>query len=675
MALQEVLTRWGFEFDKGKVQAIERGTKRTEKTLNQTAHRVEKFNAGMSRALGLIKGVVGAYLGFRGFQMITGDVVNEVKEVKIWADRLGESVDNFAGLSAVARQNRLETEDLGDAMKELAVKANDAYGIAASKDARELFAQMGIKKEQIVDSNGELKNTSELLMVVADAYSKMGNKAKAAAAIDDLLSDAGMRASKLLALGREGIQSAIAQARANGEVHSPKTIKAALAYAKLKKAIIRSLIRFRNYIASKVLPIMVAVGQAFRRWWREGNHGRIVLDSLRLVLAAIAVIVGRLVVLKVYGWLKQAAAGAKIAATWFRALNLSLGKTALRIGMIVVLLLGVIAMVEDLIGFAQGNDSIIGRLLGAEAAQFMRDALLGVVAVAKELWVALKPAVQMMGGALKGALKDLWTLIKPAIPFIGKVLAGVLFLAIKAVEYLIRALKWLVEAIIVAAKATGEFLGAAWIWLGELWDSIVGGIKASINAIGGAFVALGKGIVFVWKWVGDQIASIWNWMKNLAVKVGKAIAWPFKKAAQAIAWVWDKTIGAIKRAVQAIIGAIRTAIRMKDALLGRNRIGGAMKVGADVLKDIAPKTRTDIVANAAHLLPGGMPGTKQPVVASRVEHKTATATVASGAVSVTVNAPADAVGPATVDEINRQLTQVITGAVDDLQKPPATQGG
>jgi len=539
--IRELITKITFKSDKGSLKTIDKQTRNVKRRMSSAAREARKFRRNMNQLATAAKAYVAAVAASRSVKLVTTDVVSEIKEAKKHADALGESFEKFGGLAVIARKQGVEMEDLFDAMKEGAVKVNDAFGLAASKDAQELLKQMGIRKDQVIGTNGKLKKTSEILMVVADAYKNMGDRSKAAAAIDDLLGDVGSRMSKLLLLGREGIQEAVKQARANGEIWSPETVAAALKYTKAKKQMMGVLISLRNFIAAKLLPGIADNLQAFARWAFEGQNLQKVFDrvisTLRLmvpVLASVVLYMKRGVILQ-FG---QSVAGAA------RALVL-MGKGAIFAKLKLGLLLAAFAIVFDVIQLARGQDSILGRMFADSPETLATLKALGteIMALGKEALSALLPIAKDLMAALAPVARELLTALKPIIGTVLKVLVIGLRIAVKLIKPLAKLLVPIVKLLGVVVggllKAIGALMDAVgWVFekLGVDWDKFDTAIRYTVAYLGQALEKIGDVI----GWIADKLGPAFVLAGKAASAAWAGVKAIFESSKQTIQWIVDK---------------------------------------------------------------------------------------------------------------------------------------
>jgi hypothetical protein len=265
MAFQEVLTRYGFEFDQGKFAAIERGVKRNVKNLNTVAQKTDQFRQRMGGFFQQAKGVIGAYLGFRVIRTITSDYAQAADQVAKFSNGLGINAQKYQALTHAAQLNGISIAELNVALPNLAKRAGDAAD--GSKEAALAFSRAGVA---LKDESGKLKDPIDLLTDLADGMKGVDKTGRRTQVLMSLFGRAGKKMGVLMAQGSEGI---------NDEMLRVKSIMTGI----------------RNTIASRVLPVLNRQLRAFQMWWREGNNAERAMRSLKAIGIALTFVIGRMI--------------------------------------------------------------------------------------------------------------------------------------------------------------------------------------------------------------------------------------------------------------------------------------------------------------------------------------------------------------------------------------------
>jgi len=654
MALQEVLTKYGFEFDGAKVQAIINGTKRAEQNLERTATAVTGINAGMSKAFNYAKTAIGAYIGVRAIKALTTGYAEQQDAALKSSRAVGVNVEAYQGLAYAASLGGADVEVFNKGLMRQAKLAHDAAG--GSKSAQDAFREIGVAW---ADSSGKLRGNEEILMDMADRFQAMPDGTKKTALAMDIFGKSGTKLITTLNEGSAGIKKLMAEAKRLGIVLSEKDVLAAELFNDEMQRAKTVMLGLRNQIGAYILPLITRAVSAFIKWrakvaewWHEGKNAERVMTVLRVAISAVVVATGRMVAIKVAGWLTSLAAYAAKAAIKLRAMGMMAWFAAAKFMIIAALVAALVLAVDDLIAFAQGRDSIIGRLLGnGESAVFLRDILNQIAAAAAELWAALLPIFKELWAAALPLLKQLWNVIKPLLPYIGKAIIGLIVGILYALIYIIKGITWTVRALTVAAKAIARAFSAAWQWIKDAWDSVWDAIYAAGRAIRDFFVGIIDGIKAAWNAVVTWFYELWESIKSGVVTIGKALLAPFIWAAEQVKKAWKAVTEAIK---DAYYWAQRTA----------------KKTGTKLFEGLTGRTETvgDLVT-----LPSGAPPSVSQGAGGRTTFNSAV--VGQGAVQVTINGVPDAVAASQsiTERINAELTRVIVNASRDLVRAPAGQ--
>jgi hypothetical protein len=285
---RKLITELVFEGQDGKIKATEKNVKQLKKGLRRTAKTADRLKRNMNQAFAVMKAGFAAVIANLAFQLFTGDVARNVDQLDKWAQSIGVTMDQMQGLDYVAQRMSAETEELHDVMHTFTERVNDAFGPDASKDAQGMLKQLGLTKAHVTDTNGALRDSNELLLVMADAFQGVENKAQRAALLDTVLGDAGRRVARVILQGREGIETLAREARERGMVLDKETIATTKEYTKAKVNLTLVLKSFRNMIATKIIPSVTGALKGFNRWARSSENLQRAFEVLKAVAGAVA---------------------------------------------------------------------------------------------------------------------------------------------------------------------------------------------------------------------------------------------------------------------------------------------------------------------------------------------------------------------------------------------------
>jgi hypothetical protein len=653
MPLQEVHTGFTFNFDGSKLAAIQKGVKRAATSTNSIAAGTEVLQQKMGGLLDRAKGIIAAYLGFRAVRAVTTDFAANADAAAKTAEGLGLTVEQYTALKFVAEDGGIAMTELGNAMGKLSRRAAEAS--RGSKENVKVFKDMEI---DVHGANGELKSSMELLLNVSDRFKGMKQGSAKTALALKLFEETGAKFVSTMNLGAGGIKKLMAEAKRLGVVIDKDGAKKAAAY---KAAMLRLNAVFkgiRNRIALQVIPAITNAADRFNKWAKESNNLENALKRARTAakfafLAISAVVAAKTVKL----WQK----GVKTLLEITSALKkMGWAGAFAQIKMLAlvaaIVILGLI--IEDLVGFAQGKDSIIGRILGdTQKAKDLRDVMIGIGVAIKKAWKDLAPVLAKAWTDLRPEVEKLWKVIQPLI--------GPTFRA------------WI------------KFITFAF----QLWGLAIGFVSASLQIVIGTFTAvasIGKAtaeeITIAWEDASDFIAEAWEDLGEVISLTAKSMGIDLGLAAAGAKKAWDVTMGGITAAVGVLSKGMSKALAIKNALFG-------VSIETDIF-DAQEAIRKAVVARQTELAtPGGFAptglfgigaaapaGPTGPIgigatARSGFESNVVNTAVAAGAVQLTVNAggsPQEVAAAVNV-MVQKNLKKTITDASRDIKKPPSGQ--
>ena len=141
------------------------------------------------------------------------------------AQTLGMEVLNFQALRSAGQHAGMSIEQVDTAMTKFSVTMSKAA--AGEKSQLDLFNALGVKTK---DSSGNLREMTDVMMDVADAYSKITSEADKNRISTELFGRSAQRMSLLLSGGREGVEAAIAEFVKTGAGYTQKDIDLAQAF-------------------------------------------------------------------------------------------------------------------------------------------------------------------------------------------------------------------------------------------------------------------------------------------------------------------------------------------------------------------------------------------------------------------------------------------------------------
>lgn len=204
------------------------------------------------RAASIGKGLTVAFTtAAAGLTALTVSAINAADGMNDLAQKTGVSTEKLSALQLIAKQSGADINVLGNGLAKLAKSASDAaQGAAQQKQA---FAAIGVS---VLDSNGKLKSTSELLDQVAKKFAGYKDDAAKAALAQALFGKSGTELIPALNSIGQGTEEATKYVKAFGAEISTATAHSADAFNDKMEVLKLGLSGFGNSVASKVLPAL-----------------------------------------------------------------------------------------------------------------------------------------------------------------------------------------------------------------------------------------------------------------------------------------------------------------------------------------------------------------------------------------------------------------------------------
>lgn len=173
------------------------------------------------------------------------------------SQKAGMSVEFLSGLTYAARIADVEFDQLQKGLKFLNKEISDA---ASGGEAAATFTAIGIA---VRDASGQIRPTSDILLDVADKFSKTQDSANKTAVALKLFGRSGQEMIPMLNEGKAGIEDLMKQAEALGVTMSTETARASEQVADEMKALSAEVQGAALQFAAGLLPSLASTAQAF----------------------------------------------------------------------------------------------------------------------------------------------------------------------------------------------------------------------------------------------------------------------------------------------------------------------------------------------------------------------------------------------------------------------------
>lgn len=184
----------------------------------------------------------------------------QTNQVAQLARNLGINVQQFSALTNVAARFGAEADDVQDLLKELEVKARD--GVQAFRD-------LGIEAR---DASGRFKDGSELLAEFQTALAGVATQGERNAIIDEVASDAGIRAAGILRLRADELRTLTDAEIASGRAISQSSEFLAAEYREAAVTAQQALGSLTRTLGDELLPVFTPLLAAFAEFVRVNRE-------------------------------------------------------------------------------------------------------------------------------------------------------------------------------------------------------------------------------------------------------------------------------------------------------------------------------------------------------------------------------------------------------------------
>lgn len=169
------------------------------------------------------------------------------------SQRVGVSVETLSGYKLAAELAGISLEDLGTALQRTSKNILEAAG--GTGTAKDAFAALGIS---VTDQAGKLKNADEIMLEVADRFSKMEDGAQKTALAMEIFGKSGAALIPLMNQGSAAIMAQTKEAKELGITWTGAQAKLAEAMNDALARLSMSFAGIRNTLATYFFPFVTA---------------------------------------------------------------------------------------------------------------------------------------------------------------------------------------------------------------------------------------------------------------------------------------------------------------------------------------------------------------------------------------------------------------------------------
>ena len=320
---------------------------------------LKEFDKGMKQATKAVAAIAaGASVAGAAILAFTSKIAEQNDELGKTAQIIGITSQSLNELGFVAQLNGGSVNSMSSSLENLAKTASEAArGVGAGVEA---FGLLGIST---TDVNGQIKQTDDLLLNVADAVSQLNSQSEKI----ELINKLGIDSSLLLTLeqGSEAIRKQRKEVEALGFVLDKDATESAANFKEGMFRIMTVVKGISSAIGTKLMKQITPMIKAFLEWFKVNKEIiKLRIDDFfqKLVkilrgLFNISIRISKLIkaIVNAFGGWKNVAFGLAVSililSEALQSLLLNLGK----IGIILLIL-------EDFIAFMSGAESQMGEL-------------------------------------------------------------------------------------------------------------------------------------------------------------------------------------------------------------------------------------------------------------------------------------------------------------------------
>lgn len=368
--LREGLTKFRDDFDASFAKM--------SNILNNFRKKIYSLRASFFKISAVFTGI------FTTLSLFGLSAANSVKELNNLSRKTGENVNTLKEFELLAQQAGLKTNTFSNSLVNFKEKLNDARN--SSKSASTQLQNLGIS---LKDNKGNAKSTIDLYTEAARKLNNITDESKKAKLAQDLFGDSGLELTEILGQSAEVLAKQRKEAEALSYTISSKAIKASREYNK-------SWVNFKNIVSNvkmeiglALLPSLTKINDKLKDWYllnREVIHQNIgdffskigkaivfvssVISGLLIIFnniinslggfENILIIVSTLLAARLIPTLIALAPAILAAAGSFGKLAV-----AMLANPFTWLIGGIILLISELYHWVQGNDTVIGMVLGS----------------------------------------------------------------------------------------------------------------------------------------------------------------------------------------------------------------------------------------------------------------------------------------------------------------------
>lgn len=476
MVIRELIVKLGLDSAKA-----EKGLKNVDGSLQSVTKSGFKLGIGFAAAQAAANAAVGA---FNALKDSVVDAINEGDELGKLARALGVTATQLKAIQQAGEKAGAPLGELNSLMGKLSGRVKQAA--EGQGNAAKAFEQLGINAR---NQDGSLKNVRDVLFEVQDKFKDLESSTEKAAISMLLFEETGPKFINFLEAGSEGIKE-------QEKLIAKLTGGALDSFTGLSEDAANKMADFNNKlqligftILSKVLPAINKLLDFASDMVSAINESDLALSVIKISLitlgsiAAVAFLAALPAIAAYVAGMVSAAAATLAAAAPFIAIGVAIA--------------ALILIIDDIMTFFEGGDSVTGRVVDAFKEMFpgvssalgtIRDVVGTVFSFIGSTVLKLVNLWKANFNLIVAAIHAVWRLLEPF-----KVGTMVIFEAIgKAIDFVAEKLAPVINAFKTANKVVGSFLSKAGGVIGGFIGNAIDGAAAGTNAAADALNGVGR---------------------------------------------------------------------------------------------------------------------------------------------------------------------------------------
>ncbi len=224
----------------------------------------------LTGALGKMTLLLGGASG--GMLALASATAEQAQAAERSAVALGVNAKDLQKLQYAASTVNVEAEDMTDILSDLTEKMVEA---GDSEDLEKMFKALGVS---VKNADGTMKNSAQVIMELADAFSRMQDGPVKTKLAIELLGDEGRKLIPVLNKGSSGLRELGKEAEQAGIVFDDTARSDARRFQESLSGVGNQVAGLRNAIGRQLMPVFTPIMEKFEGWLRL-NKGLVAVGA------------------------------------------------------------------------------------------------------------------------------------------------------------------------------------------------------------------------------------------------------------------------------------------------------------------------------------------------------------------------------------------------------------